>query len=134
MWYFDNYEWGLTIGSDASETGSGPGSYNIHKAVWHVNCCNAELNGGGGWGIFNAILGWENTATYGSVISYNMYWLAVIVSFLAMRHQEQHGRIPIISRLFTFRKSRNESDEAAESNSENHDTVVVLATVDKSLA
>jgi high-affinity Fe2+/Pb2+ permease len=28
------------------------------KSVWYVNRCNPELNGGGGWGIFNALLGW----------------------------------------------------------------------------
>ena len=39
------------------------------------------MNGGGGWGIFNAILGWTNSATYGSVISYNVYWIAVMFWF-----------------------------------------------------
>jgi high-affinity iron transporter len=53
---------------------------------------NPELNGGGGWGIFNAILGWQNSATYGSVISYNLYWIAVISGFLAMRYKEVGGR------------------------------------------
>ena len=80
----------------AAEVGSGPGSYDIRKSVWHVNCCNAEINGGGGWGIFNAILGWENSATYGSVISYNVYWLAVIIAFASMRYYEKHGHWPLM--------------------------------------
>lgn len=46
VWYFENYKWGLVIGGDASETGSGPGSYDIDQSVWHVNCCNPELDGG----------------------------------------------------------------------------------------
>ena len=37
-----------------AETGAGPGSYNIHKSVWHVNCCSPGLNGGAGWGVFNS--------------------------------------------------------------------------------
>jgi len=57
---------------------------------------NPELNGGGGWGIFNAILGWQNSATYGSVIGYNMYWLAVIVGFVILRFQETKGHLPFI--------------------------------------
>lgn len=89
VWYFENYRWGLAIGGDAAETGSGPGSYDIRQSVWHVNCCNPLLNGGGGWGIFNAVLGWQNSATYGSVISYNIYWLAVICTFVYMRWQEK---------------------------------------------
>ena len=59
-------------------------------------CCSPELNGGGGWGIFNSLFGWQNSASYGSVISYNMYWIAVIVGFLALRFNEKHGRWPFM--------------------------------------
>jgi high-affinity iron transporter len=59
-------------------------------------CCSPELNGGGGWGIFNGILGWTNSATYGTVISYNLYWLLVIVLFLAMRYHEVKGHWPLM--------------------------------------
>ena len=59
-------------------------------------CCNAEISGGGGWGIFNALLGWENSATYGSVISYNMYWITIIAAFLTMRYNEKTGHWPLL--------------------------------------
>lgn len=65
----------------------------------HSSFGNPELNGGGGWGIFNAILGWQNSATYGSVISYNLYWLVVIVGFLAMRYKEIKGHLPLAPAL-----------------------------------
>lgn len=97
VWYFENYEWGLVIGGDASETGSGPGSYDITKSVWHVNCCNPEIDGGGGWGIFNAILGWQNSATYGSIVSYDVYWICMIVFFVAMRYHERHGHLGVLT-------------------------------------
>ena len=90
------HAWSKIIGGDAAETGSGPGSYDIRKSVWHVNCCNPEINGGGGWGIFNSILGWTNSATYGSVVSYNLYWVAVVAAFLSMRFYEQNGRWPLM--------------------------------------
>ncbi|KAH9835996.1 plasma membrane iron permease [Teratosphaeria destructans] len=96
VWYFENQQWSNITGGDAAETGSGAGSYNIKKSVWHVNCCNPLLNGGGGWGIFNAILGWQNSATYGTVISYNLYWLAIIVWFVSMRYYEQKGHWPLM--------------------------------------
>ncbi len=54
------------------------------------------MNGGGGWGIFNALFGWENSATYGSVLSYNFYWIAVIIAFLAMRYNEKKGHWPLM--------------------------------------
>ena len=73
IWYFEADAWNKQTGGDAAENGSGPGSYDIRASVWHVNCCNPVLNGGGGWGIFNALLGWQNSATYGSVIGYNVF-------------------------------------------------------------
>jgi high-affinity iron transporter len=96
VWYFQNHEWSQITGGDAAETGSGPGSYNIKQSVWHVNCCNPELNGGGGWGVFNSLFGWTNSATYGSVIAYNLYWLAVIIAFMAMRYNEKKGHWPLM--------------------------------------
>lgn len=82
-------------GLDVSETGDGPGSYDIKNSVWHVNCCNGEMQDDGAfWMLFTAILGWTNSATYGSVISYNMYWIAVIAAFnyLMYRESEAAGR------------------------------------------
>lgn len=64
--------------------------------MWHVNCCNPEINGGGGWGVFNSLFGWTNSATYGSVISYNIYWLGVIVAFACMLYYEKKGHWPLV--------------------------------------
>ncbi|KAJ5690423.1 hypothetical protein N7462_004815 [Penicillium macrosclerotiorum] len=96
IWYFQNNAWNKVIGGDASETGSGAGSYDIDQSVWHVNCCNPEIGGGGGWGIFNALLGWTNSATYGSVIGYNVYWICVMVAYGLMLYRERKGPLPYI--------------------------------------
>lgn len=120
VWYFETQQWNLIIGGDAAELGNGPGTYDIDKSVWHINvsqtllktasflcfvlltrsnflkCCNPEANDGTGWGVFNAILGWTNSATYGSVISYNVYWIFVVSVFLVMRFQEVHGHFPFM--------------------------------------
>jgi high-affinity iron transporter len=63
-----------------------------------MQCCNPKLNGGGGWGVFNSLFGWTNSATYGSVISYNLYWAAVIVGFLALGYNERRGHWPLMKR------------------------------------
>ena len=73
-----------------------------------IQCCSPTLNGGGGWGFFQAILGWTNSATYGSVISYNLYWLFVILGFLAMRYREVKGRWPLM------KKSKSKAGGTAE--------------------
>lgn len=96
IWYFQQQEWNKIVGGDAAEVGAGAGSYDIDHSVWHINYGNPELNGGGGWGIFNAIFGWQNSATYGSVISYNVYWIAVIIGFVVMRYKEVHGHLPFL--------------------------------------
>ncbi|KAJ4367248.1 high-affinity iron permease [Neurospora sp. IMI 360204] len=107
IWAFESQHWANAIGSDAAELGSGPGSYDVDKSVWHVDCCSPLVNGGGGWGIFNAIFGWTNSATYGSVIGYDLYWLVVIVSFLVMRYREVKGKWPMISRKTEVEDSRS---------------------------
>ncbi|OTB03452.1 hypothetical protein M426DRAFT_321814 [Hypoxylon sp. CI-4A] len=110
VWYFENQQWNNVIGGDAAELGDDAGSYDIDRSVWHVNCCSPELNGGeGGWGIFNAILGWTNSATYGSVISYNVYWIVIMISFGVMRYREVKGHWP-------FLKAKESSAEQVNAN------------------
>lgn len=55
----------------------------------HVNCCNPEDKSSGGWGIFNAILGWQNSATIGSVVSYCVFWMFLTVALIIMRIDER---------------------------------------------
>lgn len=42
------------------------------------------------------VLGWQNSATYGSVISYNCYWIAVSLGFLVMLFSEKRGHYPFM--------------------------------------
>ncbi|EMC92269.1 hypothetical protein BAUCODRAFT_38300 [Baudoinia panamericana UAMH 10762] len=125
VWSFETHAWNSIIGGDASEVGSGPGSYDITKSVWHVNCCNAELNGGGGWGIFNAILGWQNSATYGSVIAYNLYWVTVIAGFLSMRYYEKNGHWPLM------KPRRRDSADGEVSDDSSQGEGVIEASIEK---
>lgn len=89
-------------GQDMSEVGNGPGSYDISRSVWHVNCCNGETDGG--WMILTAIFGWTNSATYGSVISYIVYWLVLIFCIKLLMAEEQYGYIPGVP--ITWQKKR----------------------------
>ncbi|KAG8624609.1 hypothetical protein KVT40_007676 [Elsinoe batatas] len=120
VWAFEQNAWNKAIGGDAAETGAGPGSYDIRKSVWHVDCCSPTVNGGGGWGVFNSLFGWQNSATYGSVISYNLYWLAVIIGFLALRYKETRGNWPLAG------KQASTSKAETSSNSDNTDVEEVV--------
>lgn len=74
-----------------------------------MQCCSPEFNGGGGWGIFNAILGWNNTGTYGSIIAYNVYWIFVIGSFIVMRFREVKGHWPFMKAKHVASETSSES-------------------------
>lgn len=97
VWSFEMQVFNAKSGGDAAESGSGPGSYDISKSVWHVNCCNPELDNG--WDVFNSLLGWQNSATYGSVISYNIYWLFLIITLGLMLFEEKRGHLPFCKSL-----------------------------------
>lgn len=94
----------LCGGMDVSETGSGPGSYDISTSVWHVNCCNGLKDGW--WMVFNAIFGWTNSATYGSVGSYMAYWVLVIVWLEIKLYEEKQGYLPVIPVLWQLKRIR----------------------------
>jgi high-affinity iron transporter len=109
VWYFENYVYSIKAGGDPSEEGSGPGSYNVLQSVWHVNCCNPETDNG--WEIFNALFGWQNSATYGSVISYNIYWLFIMAVIFVLLRQEKTGRLPIIHRFYKKKTPSSKENE-----------------------
>lgn len=96
-WYFENYRFNKASGGDASESGDGNGSYNIRKSVYHINCCNPELDNG--WDIFNALLGWQNTGYLSSILCYNIYWLVLIIVLLLMMYEERTGHLPFCKSL-----------------------------------
>jgi high-affinity iron transporter len=73
----------------------------------YCQCCGTSSDDHG-WGVFNSLFGWTNSATYGSVISYNLYWIVVIIGFLAMRYNEVHGHWPLMKSKIT--ETRSDSD------------------------
>lgn len=112
VWFFELQSFINHVGQDVSEQGSGPGSYDITKSLWHVNCCNSQTDGP--WMIFNAILGWQNSATYGSVISYNMFWWIIIFVFYCLKYKEDHGHLPFAPIQYAQKMVRNWSGARAE--------------------
>ncbi|KAK9327920.1 iron permease FTR1/Fip1/EfeU [Lipomyces starkeyi] len=100
VWSLQYHVFAVKVGSDVAEEGNGPGSYDIRETVYHVNCCNPETDDG--WDVFNAILGWQNTGTYGSVIAYNMYWIGILATIGCMLYRERTGALPLRQRALAF--------------------------------
>jgi high-affinity iron transporter len=110
-WSFERYRWERFLGINSDDSlGDGPGTFPVQGNVWHLDCCNPEAAfNGQGWSIFNAIFGWTNSATYGSVLSYVFYWLAVVVTLLYLKFKE--GRMTVFgieSKAGARRRSRME--------------------------
>ncbi|PNY23290.1 Plasma membrane iron permease [Tolypocladium capitatum] len=99
VWRLQYHAFAQRVGSDVAEEGDGPGSYNIRETVWHVDCCNPET--ANGWDVFSAILGWQNTATYGSVISYNVYWVFLMLTVGCLLYEERTGSLPLKKQILT---------------------------------
>ncbi|KAJ8660256.1 hypothetical protein O0I10_004118 [Lichtheimia ornata] len=93
--YFEQYAWNQVIGGEAAEEGGDVIAYKVTTAVWHVSWGDPELNvdTNGGWQIFNAILGWNNTATIGSIVSYCGYWIIVSLALIYMYYKERKENI-----------------------------------------
>lgn len=98
VWYFEAHAFAQIVGADVDDTGGdGPGSFDVRNTVWHIDCCNPENNyDNTGWSIFAAIFGWTNSATYGSVLSYVFYWIAVMIVLVYMKFKE--GRTKLLGR------------------------------------
>ncbi|WWD00894.1 hypothetical protein V866_007832 [Kwoniella sp. B9012] len=95
--YFQYYRFAQGVGGDVAETGDGPGSFQVAGNVWHLTYGNPETGSpttNGGWQIFNAIFGWNNTATLGSILGYVFYWILIIVTLVYLRWKE--GRFTLV--------------------------------------
>lgn len=100
VWSLQYHHFASKVGSDVAEAGNGIGSYDVTQTVWHVNCCNPETDNG--WDVFNALLGWQNTATYASIISYNVYWIFITCCILCMLYEEKTGHLPLKRPIVKF--------------------------------
>ncbi|WFD21124.1 hypothetical protein MCAP1_003381 [Malassezia caprae] len=96
VYYFQFYRYVQQVGDAAAESGSGAGSYDARNYIWHLDCCNPEdktNNGGSGWAILNSLVGWNNTATLGTILAYILFWVAIAVYVGALLIYERRKRI-----------------------------------------
>ncbi|KAF8588812.1 Ftr1 protein [Ramaria rubella] len=96
--FFQTHAFNVLLGADVDDSGGdGPGSYEVTGNVWHLDCCNPENDlDGQGWSIFNALFGWTNSATQGTVLAYVFYWIAVVVALVFLKFRE--GRTTLFGR------------------------------------
>ncbi|KAK7036554.1 high-affinity iron permease [Paramarasmius palmivorus] len=98
---FEKHAFNQLLGAEVDDAGGdGPGSYDVRGNVWHLDCCNPDNNlDSEGWSVFNAIFGWTNNATLGTVLSYVFYWIAVMITLVYFKFKE--GRTTLFGREST---------------------------------
>lgn len=128
VWFFELEQYVQRCnGQDMTEVGNGPGSYDIANTIWHVNCCSGVNDGG--WMLLNALVGWQNTATYGSILSYWAYWAFVIAMLKIKLFQERNGYLPFIPLKWQLRKILKRY-HIIKYNLENNETYGVIHSVE----
>ncbi|KAG7441405.1 iron permease FTR1 [Guyanagaster necrorhizus] len=125
---FEENAYNHLLGKDVDDAGgSGPGSYRVQGNVWHLDCCNPnDYTNGQGWMVFNAILGWSNNGSLGTILSYVFYWIAVIASLVYMKWKE--GRVKVLgieSAAGLRRRIRREKKQEESISNEQKDEAVV---------
>ncbi|BBN07502.1 high-affinity iron transporter [Marchantia polymorpha subsp. ruderalis] len=53
------------------------------KLVWSLHCCHHEDNGI--WKLLNAVTGWRDEASVGTVSAYFSYWAFIIITLILLR-------------------------------------------------
>ncbi|XP_024359159.1 high affinity iron permease 1 [Physcomitrium patens] len=51
--------------------------------IWKMNCCSQDDSGI--WKILNAVVGWRNEGTVGTLVSYISYWVFIVACFFLLR-------------------------------------------------
>ncbi|KAI8889404.1 high-affinity iron permease [Backusella circina FSU 941] len=93
--FLEQNAWNKIIGGESAEESGDVIGYRVSTSVWHVSWGNPELkvDSNGGWQIFNSILGWNNTATIGTIVSYCLYWVFVVFYLVYSHFKERRKAI-----------------------------------------
>lgn len=119
VYYLEFFKYVQLAGEAATEGGNSYGTYDARNYLWHIDCCNPEDktdDGGSGWSVLNSLVGWNNTGTVGSIVSYCLYWVFIIavVSLMAINDKRvKNGKKPLVSKSmfkWSSKKSDNNSD------------------------
>ncbi|MCO5551725.1 hypothetical protein L7F22_005229 [Adiantum nelumboides] len=53
--------------------------------LWKLSCCDPE--GNNIWSLLQAVVGWRNEATQGTLLAYIMYWVFVVAALIGLRYK-----------------------------------------------
>ncbi|KAF9926620.1 high-affinity iron permease, partial [Modicella reniformis] len=86
---FESYAWNKATNARSDDSGT----YDPRINVWALTCCNPKIIDSGFAQLMNALFGWSNVASVGSVVCYIGYWLVVIVALVYMKQKQRRAAI-----------------------------------------
>lgn len=86
---FESYVWTKLTNAQSDDSGS----YDPRINVWALTCCDPKNNDAGFAQLMNALFGWSNVASIGSVVCYIGYWLIVIVALVYMKQKQRREAV-----------------------------------------
>lgn len=79
--------------------------------IWKLHCCHEDDDGI--WKLFNAIFGWRDEATIGTLTSYISYWVFVAIAYLILRYKWQKEDAAKLEKESAQAECAAKSDQAA---------------------
>ncbi|KAF9365573.1 high-affinity iron permease [Mortierella sp. NVP85] len=86
---FESYAWNKATNAQSDDSGT----YDPRINVWALSCCDPHNNDAGFAQLMNALFGWSNVASVGSVVCYIGYWLIVIVALVYMKLKQRREAV-----------------------------------------
>lgn len=86
---FESYAWTKATNAQSDDSGT----YDPRINVWALFCCDPKNNDDGFAQLMNALFGWSNVASIGSVVCYIGYWLVVIVTLVYLKQKERRATL-----------------------------------------
>ncbi|KAI1315538.1 high-affinity iron permease [Mortierella claussenii] len=86
---FESYVWAKATNAQSDDGGTFDPRYN----VWALSCCDPKNNNAGFAQLMNALVGWSNIGTIGSVVLYIAYWLVVAGSLIYMKLKRRRAAV-----------------------------------------
>ncbi|KAF9995384.1 high-affinity iron permease [Entomortierella chlamydospora] len=78
---FETYAWTKATHAQSDDSGS----YDPRINVWALACCDPNANNQGFAQLMNALFGWSNVASIGTVVCYIVYWFIVMGALIYMK-------------------------------------------------
>ncbi|KAF9204405.1 high-affinity iron permease [Haplosporangium sp. Z 27] len=85
---FEMDKWNKIVGGDADDAGT----YDPRGNVWALNYGNPNDPNAGFAAFCNAVVGWNNIASVGTIVGYCVYWLGVTAAIIYLRFKHRRSQ------------------------------------------